>query len=314
MDISKIESLTLKNDFLFCTVFTTNEKLLKELVEIITGRKVKTILNLSKQKFQDFDINSKAIRLDVSFEDEEGVIYHIEMEQFNRTNIPKRMRYYQSNSDALQISKGQYYGDLHKTYIIFICGYDPFKEGLSKYTFRYYCEESPGLELGDETVKIVLNTEGIRDNISEELRNLLDYFCGKTNERNEFIQELDDTVKQVKNNKVWRERYMTLEEKYSIYLEDGRRQGLAEGRAEGREQGLIEGKEQGLIEGKEQGLAEGREQGLAEGKEQGRTEGREEGEIIGYHKALSELLSLGVIQKEDLSKLQNKVEIEELLK
>lgn len=184
------------------------------------------------------------------------------------------MRYYQSNSDALQISKGQYYGDLHKTYIIFICGYDPFKQGLSKYTFRYYCEERPGLELGDETVKIVLNTEGIRDNISEELRNLLDYFCGKTNEGNEFIQELDDTVKQVKNNKVWRERYMTLEEKYSIYLEDGRRQGLAEGR----------------------------------------TEGREEGEIIGYHKALSELLSLGVIQKEDLSKLQNKVEIEELLK
>ena len=67
-------------------------------------------------------------------------------------------------------------------------------------------------------------------------------------------------------------------------------------------------------EGKEQGLIEGREQGLAEGKEQGRTEGREEGEIIGYNKALSELLSLGVIQKEDLSKLQNKVEIEELLK
>ena len=55
---------------------------------------------------------------------------------------------------------------------------------------------------------------------------------------------------------------MTLEEKYSIYLDDGRRQGLAEG----KEQGLAEGKEQGLAEGREQGLAEGREQGLAEGK------------------------------------------------
>ena len=43
MRIKNVESLTLQNDFLFCTVFTTNEKLLKELVEIITGRKVKEI-------------------------------------------------------------------------------------------------------------------------------------------------------------------------------------------------------------------------------------------------------------------------------
>ena len=51
---------------------------------------------------------------------------------------------------------------------------------------------------------------------------------------------------------------MTLEEKYSIYLEDGRRQGLAEGRAEGR----AEGKEQGLVEGREQGLAEGKNEAI----------------------------------------------------
>ena len=193
MNKSKIESLTLKNDFLFCTVFTTNEKLLKELVHIITGRKVNKIINLEKQKFQDFDINAKAIRLDVSFEDEKGVIYHIEMEQFNKTNIPKRMRYYQSNSDSLQISKGDYYDELRKTYIIFICGYDPFDKGLSKYTFLTKCNEVD-VEFKDETVKIVLNTEGIRDNISKELRSLLDYFCGHINDETEFIQELDKTV------------------------------------------------------------------------------------------------------------------------
>ncbi|MBR2825785.1 MAG: Rpn family recombination-promoting nuclease/putative transposase [Solobacterium sp.] len=239
MNNSKIESLTLKNDFLFCTVFTSNEKLLKELVKIITNRKVKKVFNLQKQKFQDFDFTSKAIRLDVSFEDEEGVIYHIEMEQFDKTNIPKRMRYYQSNSDALQISKGKNYDELHKTYIIFICGYDPFGKGLSKYTFQNYCEESSGLVLGDETVKIILNTEGIRDNISEELRNLLDYFCGKNNQDTAFIQELDKIVNQVKNNKAWRERYMTWEEKYSLYLEDGRRQGIKEGIKEGKEETIL---------------------------------------------------------------------------
>ena len=203
MRIKNVESLTLQNDFLFCTVFTTNEKLLKELVEIITGRKVKEIKNLNKQKFQDFDVTSKAIRLDVSFEDEDGVIYHIEMEPTEKWNLFKRMRYYQSNSDALQISKGDYYDELRKTYIIFICGYDPFDKGLSKYTFLTKCIETD-VEFKDETVKIILNTEGHRDNVSKELRDLLDYFCGQINEETEFIQELDKTVQQVKKNKEWR--------------------------------------------------------------------------------------------------------------
>ena len=172
MKNTNIESLTLKNDFLFCTVFTEYPDLLTEMIEIITGRKVKEIKNLEKQKFQDFDYFSKAIRLDVSFEDEESTIYHIEMEPLRKWNLLKRIRYYQSNSDALQISKGSHYNELHKTYIIFICGYDPFKSGLSKYIFRNYCEEVPGLELGDETVKIILNTEGYRDNVSKELKNL----------------------------------------------------------------------------------------------------------------------------------------------
>lgn len=108
MYYSNIEEVTIKNDFLFCTVFTQYPELLKKLIYYITGKRIKKIFGLEKQKIQDFNYLSKGIRLDVTFEGDDEV-YHLEMENHNRTNIPKRMRYYQSNSDALQLSKGDSY-------------------------------------------------------------------------------------------------------------------------------------------------------------------------------------------------------------
>ena len=47
--MKKYEELTVADDFMFCKVLTDRPDLCRELVEIITGRKVKEIRNLVAQ-------------------------------------------------------------------------------------------------------------------------------------------------------------------------------------------------------------------------------------------------------------------------
>lgn len=50
-----------------------------------------------------------------------------------------------------------------KSYVIFICTFDPFGEGRHIYTFCNTCQENTSLTLNDDAVKIVLNTKGTID-------------------------------------------------------------------------------------------------------------------------------------------------------
>ena len=72
----------------------------------------------------------------------------------NDNELPKRTRYYQAMIDMAETEKGQDYQDLKESYIIFICTFDPFKQGKPMYTFRNLCIENKELELEDKTTKI----------------------------------------------------------------------------------------------------------------------------------------------------------------
>jgi len=145
--------------------------------------------------------------------------------------------------------------------------------GRHVYTFENKCREDGSLRLEDDTYKMFLNTEGVMDDVSTDLKAFLDYMGGRPSDH-AFVKVLNDEVTLAKHNKEWRREYMTLLMRDQENIDKGREQGLKEG----REQGLEEGREQGLKEGREQGLEEGREQGLEEGREQGLEEGREKGE------------------------------------
>ena len=56
---------------------------------------------------------------------------------------------------------------------------------------RNRCVQDLELPLKDDTVKIILNTKGILDDVSIEMKSLLDYIDGKEPE-DDFTRELDD--------------------------------------------------------------------------------------------------------------------------
>lgn len=145
------------------------------------------------------------------------------------------MRYYQGMINLNILEKGGDYNELKKSYVIFICTFDPYGQGRHLYSFECLCNQDPSLTFGDETVKIILNTKGTLDDVNPEMKRLLEYIDGQA-ASDDLTRELEDAVQSVRRNEKWRLDYMTLQqeyrEKYNEGLEAGIEQGMERGKIE----------------------------------------------------------------------------------
>ena len=131
------------------------------------------------------------------------------MQVSQKSNFPKRMRYYQGMIDLNLIERGADYNDLRKSYIIFICPFDVFEKGLHKYAFENQCIEMPELKLDDETRKIFLCAGGTADDVLDDMKDFLDWLIGKQG-KSELVKALDNAVQKARDHEEWRLEYMTL--------------------------------------------------------------------------------------------------------
>ena len=84
------------------------------------------------------------------------------------------------------------------------------------------------ISMGDETVKIFLNTDGTLDDTSRDLRAFLDYVAGQQPET-PYVEKLEKAVKKARKNRKWRHEYMTLLMRDQENIEKGREEGRNEG-------------------------------------------------------------------------------------
>jgi len=265
--MKKFEDLTYADSFLFGEVML-DEATSKNVLEIILDVKIEKVVIIEKEKQIDHIPESKSIRLDIYIKDDKDTVYNIEMQMEDKKDTPKRCRYYQGLLDIKLLPSGaKNYNQLHDSYVIFICQFDPFGLGKCCYTFEERCLEEWTLSLGDGTKKIFLNTAGKnRAEMSEDLREFLDYVKNpvSTNLNSKKVKALDNRVNKIKADAEVRSRYMTLanwiEEKCDAARELAREEGLAEGRLEGREEGRSEGR----LEGRAMGLQEGKTESKVE--------------------------------------------------
>ena len=228
------DELEFTDDFLFCNILMANEDLCIELVEMITGRKIKSIVKSEDQKSIRLTYDGKGVRLDVYFEDEDSVIYDIEMQTTQKYNLRKRSRYYQGMIDLNILSKGAAYNKLKETYIIFICTFDEFEDGRHIYSFESICRENPEIGLNDGTHNIFLCAGGDKDDCSEKMKDFLDYIAGRET-HGKLSDRLRDEVIKSRKHEQWRLSYMLLEEKYKEKFDEGLKLGIEKGHAEERQ-------------------------------------------------------------------------------
>ena len=228
--IKEWEELTIRDNFLFQKVMH-NKRLCMWLITKLLGIKVKDIIYPEAEKTVEASPTQKGIRLDVYVVTEDGTMIDIEMQTADKSIgwLPKRTRYYQAMIDLNVLGKGKDYLELKQSFVIFICTFDPFPKSDRKiYTFTNLCHEQTGLELGDETVKIFLNTKGTIGEVDEDINKFLAYVDGKAAE-GKFTQDIAAEVERLKQHNETRLEYMTL----MMELKEQRREGYDEGHDKG---------------------------------------------------------------------------------
>lgn len=225
------QDLDLNNSFLFAAAME-DEAICQIVLEIILGFKIPRVSVHAEHSIlvsSDF----RSVRLDVYANDGMCVNYNVEAQNENEGDLPKRSRYHQAEIDVSSLKPGEDFRDLKPGYVIFICAFDPFGEGLYRYTFEERCLER-SIPLGDGTRKIFLNTKGRNtEEVPEELIHFLNYMEQSTDEYVAGVE--DDSIihlhEKVAELKKWRDleaRYMTFEE----LVEGKERRAKAEGKAE----------------------------------------------------------------------------------
>ena len=94
------------------------------------------------------------------------------------------------------------------------------------YTFRNRCVEKEGLELGDQTTKLFLNSKGHSDTLDPDIAAFLRYVDGNA-PQGEFMKELDREVVRVKKHDETRREYMTLAMELRKFKEEGIEEGVS---------------------------------------------------------------------------------------
>ena len=224
------DDLTITDDFMFCKVMQ-NEKICRQLLELILHVKVGKIKFLTSQHEIEIDPQSKAIAMDVYLRDEDKII-NVEMQNGRRLELPKRTRYYQAVADVDNTSPGKLYTDMKDNYVIFICTFAPFYKGLPQYTFSNSCDELPDLKLNDKCRKIAYNVGAFEKVNDEKIRKLLEFISTGKSETS-LTDKIRKELHRVHGNEEWRAEYMTLQmlkqETYNIGFIDGEKRGITQG-------------------------------------------------------------------------------------
>ena len=168
------EELTIRDDYMFKLIMS-RKRICKQMLERILHIEIENLSYVETEKSIIPAYQNKGVRLDVYVKDNKETVYNIEMQMrsLEGDGLSKRTRYYQAILDTDLLAAGASYGVLNRTFIIFICPFDPFGAGRHIYTFRNLCIEDRTLELDDGATRIFLNTKGTRDDVDDSVRAFL---------------------------------------------------------------------------------------------------------------------------------------------
>ena len=237
MIFKSIDELTFTDDFMFGTVMR-NPEICKSILETLLNIQIEKLEYPELQKSISTYYESKGVRLDVYVKDSDKV-FDIEVQNDSAISLPKRMRYYQSMVDMDSLMKGEDYSELKESFIIFICQYDAFEEGLPCYTFKNLCLQNKNLELCDETTKIIFNSTAYNKEKNLEISAFLKYIKTKVPTSN-LTDKINNMVEEQKENDKFRTEYLSM----NLHDRDITRKAFTEG----IEQGISQGAEQAKIE------------------------------------------------------------------
>ncbi|MCD7123521.1 Rpn family recombination-promoting nuclease/putative transposase [Limosilactobacillus caviae] len=238
------QKMTITSDPMFGLVMQ-NKKICLELINrALPNLKAKEIVQLETQKDVN-SVNSHRVRFDVYVRDSQNNIVVIEMQVNDQKNLPARLRYYQEQVDHGLLHPGEDYSILNQypTYIIMFCNFDYFGRGWARYEFELTCTKDQHLKFNDKRTVVVLNALANEfDKDDQAIKSFLALMRNKSNNNSRFIAQIQNEIKQIKDDPERRNGFM----KYEINLMDAKREGREEGIREGLKEGQRAAKSDGI--------------------------------------------------------------------
>lgn len=192
--------LNLYDDFLFINVMNDKE-ICRKVLEKILNIRIKEIIFPNKMLLTD-----NGICANIYIDDDKNTICNCEMQLGKYGDSPKRSRFHQESIDHDWISRALPCWELQKSFIIYICTFDPFREGRHMYTFQNTCRENPNLLLGEDATILFLNTKGTSHDVDDEMKEFLSYFEDTTDSfasqsSSQLVREIHRKVMEIRQSK-----------------------------------------------------------------------------------------------------------------
>ncbi len=143
---TKIPRLPLTDDYIFKRVFAFegNESVLKDLLEAILRKDIKTV-TIKNPEIIPYEKDDKRGLLDIKAETDDGTVLDIEMQMEDKKNAEERGTLYAGNMITSQLQVGDDYKKLKKSIVIFITNYNFLKRNsyhsVGKMKFEETLEE-----------------------------------------------------------------------------------------------------------------------------------------------------------------------------
>lgn len=193
------------------------------LNEVIPGKNFGK-LKITTQDETDNGHNKKVI-FDILAIDEKANYYNIGMQIVNQHNLLEWSLYYQSMMITNMLNPGESYRDLHYSYVIFLCEFDPLEEGDRVITtLERRIVENPTKELADKTRVVFINMNGDLQNVGGELRGFIQALKEElpSNSNSQLGKQLMADFKELKGNEKGRNDFMFFTEKEQKAIEQKR--------------------------------------------------------------------------------------------
>ncbi len=204
--------------------------LCRKVLETLLQAPIGELSNVDSEKTIKQTKDGHAIRMDIyAAEEDDGSIYDAEMQNLNHDSpeslcLPKRSRYYQAMLDEASLKVNSDYRTLRDTNIIFICTFDPFREGHWRYDYTEICEQNTSLKLKSGTRKTFINTTSEDNSIPENTRYLLNYInSGEVSDK--LTEDLEMALDTARMDSELKAEYMRTQ----LALNDAKRWGENEG-------------------------------------------------------------------------------------
>ena len=302
-ELNERRLLSPKMDFVFQVLFgeVGNEEITKDFLEAVLKEKI-TEIDLGKNPIlRRTKVKGKMGIIDVIVEINKKEVCNIEMQIAKREDIKKRLLYYWGRAYTRNLGKGEDYGELKRTIVILIAGFElDGLEELGYFTKWNLIERENRKQILTDDIEIdIIELPKIHNGNTENEDGLLEWLYFLENPESEGVERImkkNEGIKKAKekleeiSSDIIMQRLADWEEAAERDAISARKTAIKEGLKEGREEGLKEGREEGLKEGREEGLKEGREEGKKEGKKEGIEEGIEEGK----QQLIIEMLKNGV--------------------